>query len=105
MVAGMGAKLRHEEAARFSFLLATPVIALAGLAEVPKLAGSSTEALVIALIGGVVAGIAAFLSVKFLMRYFEVGRLTPFAIYCLVAGALAFAFLAPLSLGWFTLPW
>jgi undecaprenyl-diphosphatase len=105
MVAGMGARLRHEDAARFSFLLATPAIGLAGLVEVPKLAGTSTQALLTALVGGVVAGIAAFLSVKFLMRYFVVGRLTPFAIYCLVAGALALLVLTPLSLGWITLPW
>jgi undecaprenyl-diphosphatase len=91
MVAGMGARLRHEEAARFSFLLATPVIALAALVEVPKLFHAGAATLLIALVGGVVAGIAAFLSVKFLMRYFEVGRLTPFAYYCLGAGALALA--------------
>lgn len=113
MAAGMGAKLSHEEAARFSFLLATPVIALAGLAEVPKLfqqaATETPEAfqatLVIALIGAVVAGVAAFLSVKFLMRYFEVGRLTPFAIYCIAAGFISFVIFAPLALGVFTLPW
>jgi undecaprenyl-diphosphatase len=105
MVAGMGAKLSHEEAARFAFLLATPAIFLAALVEVPYLLDASTATLVIALIGGVVSGLAAFLSVKFLMRYFQVGRLTPFAIYCLAAGLISFLIFAPLALGVFTLPW
>jgi len=105
MVAGMGARLSHAEAARFSFLLATPVILLAGLLEVPKLFDAPTETLVIAIIGAVVSGIAAFLSVRFLTAYFEVGRLTPFAVFCLVEGLIAFLIFAPISLGWFSLPW
>jgi undecaprenyl-diphosphatase len=105
MVAGMGARLSHAEAARFSFLLATPVILLAGLLEVPKLFHAPTSTLVIAIIGAVVAGIAAFLSVRFLTAYFEVGRLTPFAIFCLVEGLIAFLLFAPISLGVFSLPW
>ncbi len=105
MVAGMGARLSHAEAARFSFLLATPVILLAGVLEVPKLFDAPVETLVIAVIGAVVAGIAAFFSVRFLTAYFEVGRLTPFAIFCLVEGLIAFLIFAPISLGWFSLPW
>jgi undecaprenyl-diphosphatase len=99
MVAGMSARLSHEEAARFSFLLATPIIAGAALVEVPVLfEAKNTGMLPYALIGGVVAAVAAFLSVKFLMRYFEVGRLTPFAYYCLAAGTLAFLILLPRAL-------
>ena len=95
MVAGMGARLRHEEAARFAFLLATPLIFAAGLLKVPDLFKASDHTmLVYALIGGVVAGLAAWFSVKFLMRYFQVGRLTPFAYYCLAAGTSAFLLLA-----------
>jgi undecaprenyl-diphosphatase len=105
MVAGMGARLSHAEAARFSFLLATPVILLAGVLEVPKLFDAPVETLVIAVIGAVVAGIAAYFSVRFLTAYFEVGRLTPFAIFCLVEGLIAFLIFAPISLGWFSLPW
>jgi undecaprenyl-diphosphatase len=105
MVAGMGARLSHAEAARFSFLLATPVILLAGLLEVPKLFDAPTTTLVIAVIGAIVSGIAAFLSVRFLTAYFEVGRLTPFAIFCLVEGLIAFLIFAPISLGYFSLPW
>jgi undecaprenyl-diphosphatase len=105
MVAGMGARLSHAEAARFSFLLATPVILLAGVKEVPELFHAPASTLVIAVIGAIVSGIAAFLSVRFLTAYFEVGRLTPFAIFCLVEGLIAFLVFAPLSLGLFSLPW
>jgi undecaprenyl-diphosphatase len=99
MVAGMGARLSHEEAARFAFLLATPLIAAAGLLEVPKLfTAANRHMLPYALIGGAVAAIAAYISVRFLMRYFQVGRLTPFAYYCLAAGTVSFLILAPQAL-------
>jgi undecaprenyl-diphosphatase len=90
IVAGLFANLKHEAAARFSFLLATPVIAGAGLLEVPQLFDAAARPhLPVYLLGGVVAGIAAFLSVAFLMRYFRVGRLDPFAAYCVALGVLA----------------
>ena len=105
MVAGMRARLSHEEALRFAFLLATPVIGLAGLKEVPKLLHAGHTVMLSALVGGIVAAVAAYLSVRFLTRYFEVGRLTPFAYYCLGAGLLAFLFFTPLALGAYKLPW
>ena len=90
IVAGLLANLKHEAAARFSFLLATPVIAGAGVLEVPRLFETAARPhLPVYLLGGVVAGIAAFLSVAFLMRYFRVGRLDPFAVYCVAFGVLA----------------
>jgi undecaprenyl-diphosphatase len=93
MVAGMANGLSHETAARFSFLLATPAILGAGILEFPKLLADKAD-LPIALGGGVVAGIAAYLSVRFLMRYFETNRLDPFAFYCVIVGALTFAYFA-----------
>jgi undecaprenyl-diphosphatase len=94
IVAGLLANLRHESAARFSFLLATPVILAAGLLEIPVLLGPDGKGmLAIALIGGLVAGVTAFLSVKFLMRYFEFGRLDPFAYYCWAFGLLSLVIL------------
>jgi undecaprenyl-diphosphatase len=99
MVAGMQARLSHEESARFAFLLATPIIAAAALKETPKLIHAGSGTLELALIGGVVAGLAAFASVKWLMRYFEVGRLTPFAFYCLFAGLGAYLFFTYQILG------
>lgn len=95
IVAGLLTGLQHEPAARFSFLLATPIILAAGLLEVPVLVGPEGQAMLgLALLGGAVAGIAAFLSVKFLMRYFEFGRLDPFAYYCCGFGLISLAILA-----------
>lgn len=105
MVASLRAKLSHEEALRFTFLLATPVIFLAGLLEVPLLFKAPTTTLVAAIAGGVAAFLAAVFSVTFLERYFKVGRLTPFAIYCFAAGLVSFLIFAPVTLGWFHLPW
>jgi undecaprenyl-diphosphatase len=95
MVAGLAAGLTHEAAARYAFLLATPIIGAAGLLEVPQLfAPSGRSILGYALMGVVLAGIAAYLSVRFLMRYFEFGRLNPFAYYCASAGALSLILLS-----------
>lgn len=105
MAASMRAKLSHEEALRFTFLLATPVIGAAALLEVPKLLHVDRATQVAAVVGFFVALAAAWLSVKFLTRYFQVGRLTPFAYYCLGAGLLSFLFFLPLALGVLTLPW
>jgi undecaprenyl-diphosphatase len=88
MVAGLWRGLDHEDAARFAFLLATPVIFAAGVLKLPTLAGSAGDHIhgQVA-VGVVITGITAYLSVRFLVRYFETRTLTPFAIYCLVAGA------------------
>lgn len=87
MVAGLLRGLSHEEAARFSFLLATPVILAAGVLKIPDLfgpLGSGIHGQV--LMGSLASFIAAYLSVRFLTRYFATRTLTPFAIYCTVAG-------------------
>jgi undecaprenyl-diphosphatase len=93
MVGGLLVGLEHQSAARFSFLLATPIILAAGVLEIPKLLQpAAREALGPALIGGVIAGILAYLSTAVLMRYFkqqEANALLPFAGYCVVLGALA----------------
>src|SRR2546421_6130558 len=87
MVAGLVRGLNHEDAARFSFLLATPIILAAGLYKLPDLFGSLGNGIRLqALAGSVVAGVVAYLSVRFLMRYFETRTLTPFAIFCLLEG-------------------
>ena len=89
MVAGLGVRLTHEDAARFSFLLGTPIIGAAALLEVPQLFGEKVLTLALIGIGMVLSGVAAFLSTKYLMKYFETGRLDPFAYYCWAAGLLA----------------
>lgn len=88
IVAGLLADLDHEAAARFSFLLATPVIFAASVLEVPKLfTASGNTVLTEALAGGVLAGVVAYASVAFLTKYFENNDLRPFGWYCLIVGA------------------
>ena len=89
MVAGLGVRLNHEDAARYSFLLGTPLIGAAALLEVPQLFSQSLQVLLLVLLGMVVAGVAAYLSTRFLMKYFETGRLNPFAYYCWGAGIIS----------------
>jgi undecaprenyl-diphosphatase len=90
MVAGLVRGLDHEDAARFSFMLATPIILAAGVYKLPDLLGPNGDGVLgQVLAGSVAAAIAAYVSVRFLTRYFGTRTLTPFAIYCLVAGALA----------------
>ncbi len=87
MVAGMFSGLSREDAARFAFLLATPVILAAGVLKVPDLMGHLGNGIRgQVLVGSVLSGIGAYLSVRFLVRYFRTRTLTPFAIYCLVVG-------------------
>jgi undecaprenyl-diphosphatase len=88
MVGGLWRGLGHEDAARFAFLLATPVILAAGVLKLPTLFGSAGDDIhgQVA-VGMVITGITAYLSVRFLVKYFETRTLTPFAVYCLVAGA------------------
>ena len=90
MVAGLAQGLDHEDAANFSFLLATPVILAAGLYKLPDLLGPNGAGVggqVLA--GSIAAAIAAYLSVRFLTRYFRTGTLLPFAVYSLIVGTLA----------------
>jgi undecaprenyl-diphosphatase len=88
MVAGLLRGLDHEDAARFSFLLATPVILAAGVYKLPDLIGHNGDGIRgQVLVGSIVSGIAAWVAVRFLMKFFETRTLTPFAVYCLVFGA------------------
>jgi undecaprenyl-diphosphatase len=87
MVAGLGRGLDHEQAVRFTFLLATPIILLAGLLKIPEILGPNGDGIRgQALAGAGAAFVGALLATKFLTRYFQSNKLTPFAIYCLLAG-------------------
>jgi undecaprenyl-diphosphatase len=89
MVAGLARGLDHEDAARFAFLLATPIILAAGVYKLPDFLGPNGNGVRgQVLVGSLVAAVAAYVSVRFLIRWFETRTLTPFAIYCLVAGIL-----------------
>jgi undecaprenyl-diphosphatase len=90
IVAGLARGLDHEDAANFSFLLATPIILAAGIYKLPDLLGPNGAGVGgQILVGSLAAALAAYLSVRFLTRYFATRTLLPFAIYCLAAGALA----------------
>jgi undecaprenyl-diphosphatase len=94
MVAGMTRGLSREDAARFAFLLATPVILAAGVLELPKLTGPLGNGIHgQILVGSVLSFIGAYVSVRFLMKYFQTRTLTPFAIYCFVFGLLSVIYL------------
>jgi undecaprenyl-diphosphatase len=95
IVGGLFRGLRHDDAARFAFLLSTPVILAAGVLKIPSLfAPQYHSVLGPALVGSLVAGICAYLSVRFLTSYFETRTLTPFAIYCAAAGLGSLIYLA-----------
>jgi undecaprenyl-diphosphatase len=93
MVAGLGVRLSHEDAARYSFLLGTPIILAASLLEIPQLFGVPGSVLLLVLLGMLLSGVAAYLSTKFLLKYFETGKLYPFACYCWIAGLTALGLL------------
>jgi undecaprenyl-diphosphatase len=94
MVTGMARGLSREDAARFAFLLATPVILAAGALKVPDLLGTLGHGIRgQILVGSVLSGIGAYLSVRFLLRYLRTRTLTPFGVYCLVAGLACVVYL------------
>ena len=95
MVAGLYRGLAREDAARFAFLLATPVILAAGLLELPKLTGPLGHGIHgQILVGSVLSGLGAYVSVRFLTRYFQTRSLTPFAIYCVIFGLFSVIYLS-----------
>jgi undecaprenyl-diphosphatase len=98
MIGGLLAGLNHEASAHFSFLIATPIIVGASILELPKLLrpGSAEGFGGPAVLGGLIAGVAAYVSIVILMRYFrrhDFAALNPFAYYCWVFGALCLFFL------------
>jgi undecaprenyl-diphosphatase len=94
MVTGMARGLSREDAARFAFLLATPVILAAGVLKVPDLTGPLGNGIHgQVLLGSLLSGLGAYVSVRFLVRYFQTRTLYPFAIYCFVFGLLSVIYL------------
>ncbi|MFD1052217.1 undecaprenyl-diphosphate phosphatase, partial [Kibdelosporangium lantanae] len=94
MVAGLVRGLSHEDSARFSFLLATPLILAAGVLKIPDLFGPLGAGIGGQVLAGSVASfVAAYLAVRFLTNYFHTRTLTPFAVYCALAGAVSLVLL------------
>ncbi len=88
MGGGLLAGLSNEDAARFAFLLATPIIGAAAALKLPELLGHQGSGVRgQTLVGAICAAVTAYLAVRFLMRFFETNRLTPFAVYCTIVGA------------------
>lgn len=95
MGGGLLVGLSHKDAARFAFLLATPIIGAAGLLKIPELAGAQGDGVRgQALVGALCAAVTAYLAIRFLMRYFETRTLTPFAVYCALAGGASAIYFA-----------
>jgi undecaprenyl-diphosphatase len=95
MAGGLLVGLSNEDAARFAFLLATPIIGAAALLKLPDLFGTSGNGVRgPALVGALCSAVTAYLAIRFLMKYFETNRLTPFAAYCVAAGVAASLYFA-----------
>ena len=95
MGGGLLAGLSNKDAARFAFLLATPIIGAAALLKLPDLFGSTGDGVRgPALAASLCSAVTAWFSVRFLVKYFETNRLTPFAVYCVVAGVGSSIYLA-----------
>jgi undecaprenyl-diphosphatase len=90
MGGGLLTGLSNEDAARYSFLLATPIIGAAGVLKLPELLGAAGNGVRgQAVVGALAAALTTYLAVKFLLRFFETNRLTPFGIYCIAAGLIS----------------
>jgi len=90
MTGGLLSGLTHQDAARLSFLLATPIIGAAAVLKLPELLAPTERGAVGPVLAGVVAAaVGAYLAVRFLTKYFETRTLRPFAVYCLIAGVAA----------------
>jgi undecaprenyl-diphosphatase len=95
MAGGLLAGLSNEDAARYAFLLATPIIGAAAALKLPDLFGHQGDGVRgPALVGALCSAATAYLAVRFLMRYFHTNRLTPFAVYCVAAGVAASIYFA-----------
>jgi undecaprenyl-diphosphatase len=95
MGGGLLVGLSHKDAARFAFLLATPIIGAAAALKLPELMGSQGNGIRgQALVASLCAAAAAYVSVRFLMKYFETQTLIPFAIWCLLFGAACSVYFA-----------
>ncbi len=92
MVTGLARGLDHEQAVRFAFLLATPIILAAGLLKIPDFTGPLGDGIRgQAMAGAAAAFVGALIATKFLTRYFQTNRLNPFAVYCMLAGVASIA--------------
>jgi len=89
ITAAMALGFERQDAARFSFLLAVPVILLASAYQLFKLLGADTQVAWDQLgVAAVISGVVAYLSIEFFMRFVSRIGLLPFAIYRLILAAI-----------------
>jgi undecaprenyl-diphosphatase len=91
MATGLLRGVKREAAARYSFLLATPIIFGAGLLQLIKLLQIEADGtqLPLLIVGFLVAAISGYLCIKFLLAYLQRGKLYVFAAYCWLAGIVS----------------
>ncbi len=90
LAGGLIFRLSHESAARFSFLLAMPLIFAAAALKLPQLFHGSSFPLGEILVGSLASAVCAYVALRYLTKYFKTNTLTPFAFYCMAAGVVAF---------------
>jgi undecaprenyl-diphosphatase len=89
MGGGLLTGLSNEDSVRYAFLLSTPIIGAAAVLKLPHLLGAEGDGLRgPALVAALCSAVTTVVAVKFLLKYFETNRLTPFGIYCIAAGVL-----------------
>jgi undecaprenyl-diphosphatase len=89
MGGGLVVGLSNEDAARYAFLLATPIIGAAAVLKLPELFGPEGNGVRgPALVGALCAGVTTYFAVRFLLRFFRTNTLVPFAAYCVSAGVI-----------------
>ena len=93
IIGGLWAGLTYEQASRFAFMLATPVIAAAAILKIPDLLKQPHDQIMLAVYGSIVAFVAAYLSIKFLMAYFHSKNLSPFGYFCIAMGVASAVYL------------
>ena len=94
--AALGRGFSRQEAARLSFLLATPVIVGAGALKLGEalVDGIPSEDIGTILVGAAVAAAVGWLAIRYLLRLVQSGTYLPFVVYRLLAGVFVLAYFA-----------
>ena len=91
ITAGLAAGLSRPAAARFSFMMAIPIIMLASLLEIKNLiALDGPVQWDMIFLGTVLSGLAAYLCIRVLLKLLERVSMLPFAIYRVLLGVIIF---------------
>ncbi|HVT09320.1 MAG TPA: undecaprenyl-diphosphatase UppP [Polyangia bacterium] len=94
LMAAMALGLKREAAARFSFLLSVPVVAAAGVFEMPKVLRAHDLQGSTLVIGLIAAAVSGYASIAWLLRFLRARSTVPFIIYRVILGLVLIAMLA-----------